>query len=102
MLDSLRTVIAQHAETERWRVSVSCSSTGARVEVHIGVGAIFRARAANVDQAEEKVAAKIIEWAYFRRPEPDDDLAAQLEASVAFERAKRGRPALRVIKGGKS
>lgn len=102
MLDALRTVIEQHAETERWRVSMSYSATGARVEVDIGVGAIFRARAANVDQAEEKVAAKIVEWAYFRRPEPDDELAVQLEASIALERAKRGRPALRIIKGGKS
>jgi hypothetical protein len=105
MLEILRTVIAQHAETDRWRVSTSCSATGAHVQVDLGVGRIFRARGANADQAEENAAAKIVEWVHFRWPDPEsdngDELTAQLEASVAVAREKRGRPALRVIRGGK-
>jgi hypothetical protein len=101
MLEALRTVIEQHAETNRWRVSTTCSATDVRVQVDLGVGRVFRARAANADQAEENVAVQIVEWAYFRRPEleADDDLTAQLEASIADARERR--PTLRVIRGGK-
>jgi len=103
MSDLLRTIVQQNAGTT-WRVSTSYSATSCHVRVDLGDGVVFRARGTSVEEAETRAAAKIVEWADLRQPEPgnDDGLVEQLEASIAVERAKRGRPALRVIKGGKS
>jgi len=103
MSDLLQTIVRQNAGT-RWRVSTSWSTAGCRVHVDLGEGLVFRARGSSVEEAEEKAALKIVEWVDFRSPEPDpEDLAGQLEASIAIARENRGRrPALRVIRGGKS
>lgn len=102
MSDLLRTIVQQNAG-ERWSVSTAWSGTGCRVRVDLGEGLVFRARGSSVEEAEEKAALKIVEWADSRSPEPEpEDLAEQLEASIAIVQAKRGRPALRVIRGGKS
>ena len=103
MFEALRIAIKRHVKTARWYASTTCSETGCRVYVHLGDGTVFRARGQTVGQAEARAAAKINEWASIRLvPTSDGDLCDQLEASIAVARAKRGRPALRVIKGGKS
>jgi hypothetical protein len=100
MSDLLRTVVRQNAGT-RWRVTTAWSATGCRVHADLGEGLVFRARGRSVEEAEERVALKIVEWADLRDPEPED-LVEQLEASIAIVRERRERPTLRVIKGGGS
>ena len=101
MSDLLRTVVQQNAGT-RWSMSTAWSGTGYRVRVDLGGGLVFRARGSSVEEAEQRAALKIVEWADFRSPEPaPDDLAEQLEASIAIAREERGRPVLRLIPGGK-
>ena len=104
MLEVLRVAIKRHIKTAHWYTSTICSETGCRVYVHLGDGTVFRARGETFGQAETRAATKINEWAAIRLVPVSggDDLCEQLEASIAIERAKRGRPALRVIKGGKS
>jgi hypothetical protein len=83
-------------------MSTAWSGTGYRVRVDLGGGLVFRAGGRSAEEAEQKAAMKIVEWVDLRSPEPDpDDLAQQLEASIADVREKRGRPVLRVIPGGK-
>ncbi len=102
MLELLRSTIEQNAG-QTWRVSTSRSATGCRVQVELR-GVTFRATGPSVEAAETQAAAKIVEWAHFRGPDPapGDELLSQLKASVAIVRAKRQGRALRVIKGGKS
>lgn len=103
MLDLLRSAVTENAGTSRWRISTSCSITGYRVYVDLGNGKVFRARGRSAGEAQARAAAMIVEWVEFQKPDPEDiALVDRLEASIAVARAKRGKPALRVIRGGKA